>query len=153
MKELIENNKEEFEKIIKELIENETVQEMKKYHQHFNTSCYDHCYRAAYYCYCISKKLKWDYKSVARAGMLHDFFLYDWKKPNPYGGLHGFKHGKVACENACKLFELTEKEKDIIKKHMFPITIIPPKSKEGLLLTIVDKFCALVEMKEYFLKK
>ena len=49
---------------------------MKKYKQHYETSTFDHCYMVSYYCYKVCKKLKLDYKSAARAGMLHDFFLY-----------------------------------------------------------------------------
>ena len=43
----------EFQNIIQDLIRNKTVQEMKNYRQHFNTSCYEHCYVASYYCYKI----------------------------------------------------------------------------------------------------
>ena len=95
----------EFIEITKELIENETVQEMKKYRQHFETSCYEHCFIASYYCYVICKKLKLDYVSATRAAMLHDLFLYDWRKrQNGRKGLHAFTHGKTAYENASKLF-------------------------------------------------
>ena len=40
---------------------------------------------------------------------------------------------------------LNEKEKDIIIKHMWPVTIEFPKSIEGFILTFVDKYCALSE--------
>ena len=146
-------NNEEFNEIIKELVENKTVNKMKKYIQHYDTSCFEHCYNASYYCYSIAKKLKWDYKSVARAAMLHDLFLYDWRKPNHYKGFHAFKHGKIACHRASKLFDLTDKEKDIITKHMFPVILIPPKYKEGFLLTIIDKYCTILEMKKYIHNK
>lgn len=56
----------EFQSIIKDLIENKTVQEMNNYRQHFNTSCFEHCYIASYYCYKICKLFKLDYKSAAR---------------------------------------------------------------------------------------
>ena len=103
------------------------------------------------YCFLIAKKLHWDYISVARAAMLHDLFLYDWRKrENDRKGFHAFTHGNTACQNACKLFNLTEKEQNIIKRHMFPVTLIPPKSKEGLLLTLVDKYCGLIEIKSKF---
>ena len=46
----------EFQNIINELITNPTVQEMKKYRQHYETTCFDHCYMAAYYCFLICKK-------------------------------------------------------------------------------------------------
>ena len=81
--------------------------------------------------------------------MLHDLFLYDWRKKQPNKkGLHAFTHGKTACENACKLFNLNEKEKDIIIKHMWPVTIEFPKSVEGFILTFVDKYCAISESLE-----
>ena len=137
-KELAKNNA-EFQEIIKPLIENETVQQMKNFRQHYNTSCFEHCYMASFYCYSICKKRNLDYKSATRAAMLHDLFLYDWRKRQPdRKGLHAFTHAKTACENACMLFDLTEKEKSIIKTHMWPITLSIPKSREAFILTFVD---------------
>lgn len=145
LKDLMEQDK-EFQEIISPLISNSTVQEMKKYRQHYETSCFDHCYMASYYCYLICKRYKLDYKSATRAAMLHDLFLYDWRKRQPNRkGLHAFTHGKTACENACKLFDLNEKEKDMIIKHMWPVTVAFPKSLEGFILTFVDKYCAMSE--------
>lgn len=139
---------EEFEKIIGDIINNKKVNEMKNFMQHGDTNTFDHCYNVSIYCYIICKKLNWDYKSVARAGMLHDFFLYDYRQRRLHK-LHAFTHGKTACENACKLFDLSEKEKDMIVKHMWPSTIIPPKSKEGMVLVFVDKYCAIMEYLQY----
>ena len=136
----------EFQQIIKPLISNTTVQQMKNYRQHYETSCFDHCYCAAYYCYLICKKYNLDYKSATRAAMLHDLFLYDWRVRQPdRKGLHAFTHGKVACNNACKLFDLNEKEKDIIIKHMWPVTLAIPKYKETFIITLVDKYFAVAE--------
>lgn len=141
----------EFQNLIQELIANETVQEMKQYKHHYETTCYEHCYMAAYYCYLICKKYNLDYKSATRAAMLHDLFLYDWRKhQDGKKGLHAFTHGKEACKNACKLFNLNEKEKDIIIKHMWPLTIEFPKSIEAFILTFVDKYCAISESFEVF---
>lgn len=158
IKDLSKSDK-EFQYIISPLIENETVQQMKNYRQHCETSCFDHCYMAAYYCYLICKKYHLDYKSATRAAMLHDLFLYDWRKRQPgRKGLHAFTHGKTACENASKLFNLNKKEKDIIIKHMWPVTIAFPKSLEAFILTFVDKYCAISESYEilrsrFFMKK
>ena len=139
----------EFLSIVDELINNETVQEMKKYRQHYETSCFDHCYMVSYYCYLICKKYNLDYVSATRAGMLHDLFLYDWRVRQPgRKGLHAFTHGKLACENASKLFDLTQKEKDMIITHMWPVTMKFPTSIEGFILTFVDKYCATSETLE-----
>ena len=145
LKKMIEKDT-EFLHIVEELVNNETVQEMKKYRQHYNTSCFEHCYTAAYYCYLICKKYNLDYVSATRAAMLHDLFLYDWRKrQDDRKGLHAFTHGQTACDNACKLFDLNEKEKDIIIKHMWPVTLAFPRSIEGFILTFVDKHCAMQE--------
>lgn len=136
----------EFLNIIKDIISNETVQEMKNFRQHYETTCFDHCYMVSYYCYLICKKYKLDYISATRAAMLHDLFLYDWRIRQPdRKGLHAFTHGKLACENASKLFDLTQKEKDMIITHMWPVTMKFPTSIEGLILTFVDKYCATSE--------
>ena len=141
---LIKTNN-EFENIIEELIVNETVQKMKNYRQHFDVSCFEHCYLAAFYCYVICKKLHLDYSSATRAAMLHDLFLYDWRDKNSHTRFHAFHHGKTACINACNLFNLTKKEQDIIIRHMWPVTFAFPNSIEGFILTFVDKYCAIYE--------
>lgn len=135
----------EFQDIIKNLIENKTVREMENYRQHFNTSCFEHCYVASYYCYKICKLLKLDYKSAARGAMLHDLFLYDWREKGNHSGFHAFTHGKTAYENASKIFELNKIEKDMIIKHMWPVTISFPRYLETFILTFVDKYCATRE--------
>ena len=136
----------EFIQMIDDLLNNDTVKQMKNFRQHYETSCFDHCLIASYYCYLYGKKFNLDYVSCARAAMLHDLFLYDWrKKQDDRKGLHALTHPKTAYKNASKLFALNEKEKDIILKHMWPVTIALPKYKESYLLTLVDKYCALNE--------
>ena len=148
----IENNV-EFQRIVKEIVSNDSVQEMKKYRQHGNMNCFEHCYRVAYESYRICKKWKLDYVSVARAGMVHDMFLYDWRKKSPeHKPFHAFHHGKKAFMNASKEFALSKKGKDMIIKHMWPLTIIPPWSIEGIILSCVDKYCAITDMIDSYRK-
>ncbi len=137
----------EFINIIEDILKNRTVQEMKNYRQHYETSCFDHCLIASYYCYKTCQKHGLDYISCARAAMLHDLFLYNWRERQPdRKGLHAFTHPKTAYENASKLFDLNEKEKDIIMKHMWPVTLFSfPRYRESFILTLVDKRCAINE--------
>lgn len=143
-----QNEKEEFLCIIDDIITNETVKQMKNFRQHCDTSCYEHCLHVAYYSYFLCKKLGLDYISTARAAMLHDLFLYDWRKKYrdvELPGLHAFVHPKIALKNASLIFDLNEKEQDIIVKHMWPVTITPPKYKESYIVTLMDKYSALRE--------
>ena len=138
---------EDFISIIKDILENKTVQEMKNYRQHCETSCFDHCLVASFLCYKMCKKHNLDYVACERAAMLHDLFLYDWRKrQDDRKGLHAFTHPRTSYENAAKLFDLNDKEKDIIIKHMWPVTLFSlPKYKESLVLIWIDKRCALYE--------
>ncbi len=147
-----ENKYIEFKNIVNDLRLNKEVKEMNTYMQHCNTSCYDHCLHVAYYTYLFCKKFGLDYVSATRAAMLHDFFLYDWHKPrkiNSFKELHAFSHPKIALQNAISLFNLNDMEKDIIIKHMWPLTIKLPKYKESYVVTFVDKYCAIIETLKY----
>ena len=113
----------EYLKIISDLLQNQKVIEMKQYRQHHCTSCFDHCLFVSYNTYLICKKHKLDYISAARAGLLHDLFLYDWRKrENGRKGLHAFTHPKEALKQAMSITTLNAKEQDIIKNHMWPVT-------------------------------
>ena len=146
-------NDKEYMEIVKDIINNETVAEMKKYRQHYDINTFEHCLNVSYISYRICKKLKLDYKSMARGAMLHDLFLYDWrnsKKQLNLDGYHAFVHPKIALENASKLYNLNDKEKDIIVKHMWPVTSALPKYKETYIITLVDKYSALQESAQYY---
>lgn len=146
-------NIEEFNLLIEDIKNNQTVQEMKKYRQHYDTNCFDHCEEVAYYSYKVCKKIHLDYKAVARAGMVHDLFLYDWRvKSLDRKSLHGFRHPRIALNNSMKIFDLSKKEQDIILKHMWPLTVVPPKYIESFIVSNVDKFCALKETFEHYRK-
>ena len=84
--------------------------------------------------------------------MLHDLFLYDWRHSRKMlNGWHAFKHPKIALKNALSISKLTQKEQDIILKHMWPVTFFQlPKYKESYVITITDKISALKSFQEYY---
>lgn len=131
---------------IEELLTNEVVYSMKHFIQHGNVSCLEHSLYVSYCSFRVAKIIGWDYISCARGGLLHDLFLYDWHETKSPYGLHGFTHAYAALENATHHFVLNEKEQDIIKKHMWPLTFLLPKFKETYLVLMVDKWCATMEI-------
>ena len=146
----------EFFEIIIDIISNDTVRQMKNFRQHCNTSCYQHCMQVAYYTYIACKKMRLDYVSATRAAMVHDLFLYDWRKKYrnvDLPGLHAFVHPKIALKNASKLFDLNDIEKDVISKHMWPVTFGFPKYMESYIVTIMDKYSACLETYYYIRNK
>lgn len=131
---------------VNELIDHELVRSMKDFVQHSDIDCLEHSLYVSYNSYVICKLLGFDYSSAARGGLLHDFFLYDWHIEKPYKGFHGMMHPRIALQNANKYFCLNKIEQDIIRRHMWPLTITPPKYRETCIVIIVDKYCAFMEI-------
>ena len=140
---------EEFKNIVKDIISNETVQSLHLYKHHYGSNRYEHSISVAYYSYKICKFLGLDHVSVARAGLLHDLFLYDCENPETRPKNHIKEHPKTALINAQNLFTLNDLEKDIILNHMWPITTSTPRHLETFIVTFVDKYCAIKEWSNY----
>jgi uncharacterized protein len=51
----------------------------------------------------------------------------------------------LACANAREITKISGLERDMIEKHMWPVTRPMPKYKETYIITIIDKYCALLE--------
>lgn len=155
VKNIRDDNHKEYYEAVADILEHPVVKRMSEYNHHYGTSCYRHCLHVSYMNYVICKKLGLDAVSAARAGMLHDLFLYDWhtraKETGNY--FHGLTHPRHAMKMADKNFELSKMEKEIILHHMWPITITPPTSKEGLITTITDKVSGLLEAGDYYYEK
>jgi uncharacterized protein len=131
---------------VSEILENEEVRSMKQYNQHRGVDCLKHSLNVSLFSYLICRRLGLDYRSAARGGLLHDFFLYDWHEGNPHGGLHAFRHPAIASLNANKTFHLNHREQDVIKKHMWPLTISVPRYPETFVVVLVDKFFCIREV-------
>ena len=61
-----------------------------------------------------------------------------------------FVHPKEAVDNSMRVFGINEKEKDIIKSHMFPINISLPKYAESWIVSMVDKVVGSYEFGRKF---
>lgn len=124
----------------------------KCYVQHGTMTVNSHCMNVARYSLAISNGLekigvRCNRRDLIRGALLHDYFLYDWHDKERIGfkHLHGFRHPKIALKNAEREYDLTDREKDIIVKHMWPLTIVPPTCKEAWIVTTADKWCSLLE--------
>ena len=136
----------EYVNCISDLIQNEAVQSMETFVQHNSTSCLVHSLTVSYRSYLSCTSLGLDYRSAARGGLLHDFFLYDWHIQRSGNRFHTFTHPETALKNAAEMFSLNKKEKDIIENHMWPLTVRLPKCRESYVVSLIDKYCALMEM-------
>lgn len=144
----------EYQDTVVHIAKTPVVQQMKSYNHHSHTNCFEHSVHVSYYNYLICKRFGWDRYSAAKAGLLHDLFLYDWHGHKPEEGerLHGFEHPTKALKNAHENFALTKKEGEMIAKHMFPLTVTPPRYKETYVIVLTDKFCSVCEVMDRFFK-
>lgn len=131
---------EEYLEIVNDILNNSEFQKLSEI-KHHGGNRLDHCKKVSYYSYLLSKKLKLDYVSCARAGLLHDFFMDDninFKMQFK----SFFIHPKKALNNSKKYFKLNKLEENIILTHMFPASIYVPTHRESFLVSIVDKLVA-----------
>lgn len=135
-----------FNNQIRVLSDDERIAQMKSFISHGTKSTYDHCMDVTKMSYFLSRRVPFsvDEATLLRGAMLHDYYLYDWHKPHGY--LHGFFHPGKALKNANRDFRLNVKEQNIIKSHMWPLTLTClPLSKEAWIVCIADKICATRE--------
>jgi uncharacterized protein len=130
---------------VSDLISSSTVRRMDDFVQHGGVSTLEHCISVSYDSYILCRKTGMDYRSAARGGLLHDLYLYDWHESDSHHGMHAFTHPYAALDNAMTVSDLNARERDIIKKHMWPLTVIVPRFPETMVVSCVDKYCALVE--------
>ncbi len=142
----------EFNNLVEDILIHDEFIKLKNYFHHTD-HIYDHVVRVSYIAYTISKVCGLDYKAAARGGLLHDFFLYDWrerKASDSSRALHGKEHPQIALENARLHFEVSELEADIILKHMFPKTRPAPRYLESAVVCFSDKVSTVYEYCQHY---
>lgn len=132
-----------------DILKSENFKSTRNYIQHGSMSVHNHCMDVARKSIAISKffRIPCNERDLIRGALLHDYFLYDWHNKNRenYQFFHGFYHPGIALKNASKEYKLTPREQDIIKKHMWPLTVSPPRCREAWIVTTADKYCSLLE--------
>ncbi|MCD8131833.1 MAG: HD domain-containing protein [Lachnospiraceae bacterium] len=119
----------------------------KTFLHHWEITVYDHSIHVAE----VSLKMAdflpvtVDEDSLIRSALLHDYFLYHRNESVKTYVQHGYRHPMLAADNAKKDYGINDIEENIIRRHMFPLTPIPPKCKEAWIVCIADKYCAALE--------
>ena len=128
---------------VQDLLEHDVMEVMHAYPHHGTYTCFEHSLAVSFRSYKLAKRFGLDARSAARGGLLHDLYLYD--RYEAVRVEHRFNHAQTALTNADRYFALTNIEEDIIKKHMWPLNLAFPKYKESYIVTMMDKYSALVE--------
>ena len=135
------------ESIYQAFLNDEKILRMKDISMHRGSNCYLHSFKVAKKA--IKKSLNRkdvNLEVVLLGAILHDYYLYDWRKDRSKLKKHGKNHPSVAINNAVKDFDISEDVKKVIKSHMWPINIKDyPKSKEAKIVSISDKAVTIGE--------
>lgn len=133
--------------VVADLLDTDEVQALKDFTHHKMTTRFQHSLNVSYYNYRLCRLFRLDAESAARAGLLHDLYHYDTAE---YSGSkpvirHSSYHPMVALERAAQLLSLNARERDMIENHMWPVTSARPRYAETYIITLVDKYCAVLE--------
>ncbi len=139
----------QIERYASDILKSPNFRMTRRHIQHGNVTVNEHVRDVARYSLALSDWLhiRCSRRELIRGALLHDYFLYDWHEPdaeNPHK-LHGFYHPGKALQNAAREYKLTFREKEIIRKHMWPLTVVPPMCREAWIVTAADKWCSTME--------
>lgn len=134
----------------REILDHDNMEISRASMQHGAVSTYEHSLLTARLAVRIADRLHlWHHvnlRALVRIALLHDYFLYDWhERGDGSHRLHGFRHGFRAARNAERDFGLTHIERNGIRHHMFPLTPLPPRYLEGIIVSLADKISATRE--------
>lgn len=140
----------EFIQTTNELLGSDQVRMMGQWRHHGPITTLDHSLFVAYCSYRVARALGLDATAAARGGLLHDLYLYDSKDKSAHPGWQCFDHPRAAARNAEALTQLSDKERNIILSHMWPLGGALPRSTEAWVVDLVDTLCAGLEMSRVY---
>lgn len=145
-----------YEEQLRLIVNSDVFKRLVGQEHHYNTTLDQHIFSVAYTCRKVSgflKKLGVNVreKELIVAAFCHDLGMADRRDKNIYPFFENnlaFNHGNRSVMYAEEILgrDLTELERNIIIRHMFP-TQLPPRYKEGWILIASDKFCTV---KDFF---
>ncbi|MCD8382729.1 MAG: HD domain-containing protein [Clostridiales bacterium] len=140
-------NAQKIQMTIQSLVHEGRFASEKTFLHHRETTVYAHSVHVAEVSLAMASALpiSFDTDSLVRGALLHDYFLYHRNESVKTYVLHGYRHPVIAAKNAKADYNINDVEENIIRRHMFPLTPIPPKYREAWVVCIADKCCATVE--------
>lgn len=136
---------EEYRACVHDLLDSAQVQSMKAIRHHPGVSCFEHSVFVSYMAFRLVRRWGGDGRTAARAGLLHDLYLYDPRSLPSYRQC--FAHPLAALANAAALCgPLSPREENCILAHMWPMACRAPRCREAAAVCLADKLCATAEL-------
>ena len=142
-----EEQKKHLEDIYSHFYNDEKIQKMKDVEMHRGSNTFLHSFQVAKLAVKRAlRKRHANVEAVLIASILHDYYLYDWRRDRAKKKRHGRNHPYIAANNAKVDFDITDEVQKIIKSHMWPINFKEfPNTKEARIVNLADDHVALKE--------
>ena len=118
---------------------------------HYKTSVARHSMRTAEYgrniCHFLKRRgIEVSEEAVVQACLLHDIGMTDDDVADCPSFMKAYRHPRRGENIARKEYLVNEITCNSIRRHMWPICIIPPKFLEGWVVVAADKCCSIWEI-------
>lgn len=142
-----EEQKKHLEDIYSHFYNDEKIQKMNDVEMHRGSNTFLHSFQVAKLAVKRAlRKRHANVEAVLIASILHDYYLYDWRRDRAKKKRHGRNHPYIAANNAKVDFDITDEVQKIIKSHMWPINFKEfPNTKEARIVNLADDHVALKE--------
>jgi uncharacterized protein len=85
-------------------------------------------------------------EDAIRCGLLHDIGMTENKVFSSPSWIKAYTHPNRGVEVAEEEYHLSEEQADAIRRHMWPVCIIPPVHTLGWIITAADKISSVKEI-------
>lgn len=141
--------KKKLEDIYQKFLHDDKILKMKDVNMHRGSNTYIHCFKVAKLAIkrALRRKRRLNLEAILIASILHDYYLYDWRKDRSKKKHHAKNHPFIASENAKRDFDIEEFTSEIIEEHMWPINFKNfPKTTEARIVNNADNSIAFIEV-------
>ncbi|GAF39678.1 HD family hydrolase [Agrilactobacillus composti DSM 18527 = JCM 14202] len=90
-------NDSEYVALVSDLLQRDEVLKLAEFTQHYYSNRLEHSIHVSYRSYLLGKKLNLNTRALARAGLLHDLFYYDWRNTKFDLGTHAMCIPELLC--------------------------------------------------------
>jgi len=137
-----------YQELYESLYNDPRILRLKDIQQHRGSNTYYHILKVTRTAYRYARRslMHVNYEDLITGAMLHDYFLYDWRKDRSKLKRHGHRHPKIAKANAIRDFQVNKRVQNIIVSHMWPINCFHFHTcLEGHLVSLADKSVSIRE--------
>ncbi len=134
-----------------DILKSSRFEKAKNVTHHKKTSVAEHSKKTAEYgtriCQWLERhNVNVNEEDVVRACLLHDIAMTDDRVHSSVSWKKAYRHPKRGMQIAEEEYKANDVQLNAIRRHMWPICIIPPKSIEGWVVVAADKCCSIWEL-------